>query len=599
MPSPTPVQSTLSLPHPHDHLLHVSMSFPQTEAYSQFEVKMPVWSPGSYLVREYARHVQGMRAFDQTGRPLPLVQTTKSSWRVSTDSNTSDVTVRYQVFAHELAVRTNHVDDTHASINGVATYLYHDDYMDRPVRLDFSAMPPSWSVWGGADEIDAERRMYQCGSFDLLYDTPLEIGEHEPLEFSVRGIPHRIVFWGGEPNVDMERLGRDVAKIVEAHAAMFGGLPYEHYTFIVHLNEKGRGGLEHHNSTLLLWARQGFRPGPPGTEVDAEGFPQENYLEFLRLVSHEFFHTWNVKRIRPERLGPFDYQQENYTRDLWTVEGITCYYELIGLFRAGLLDRGRVLEILAKDARQLSLIPGRQVLSLEAASLNAWVKLYRPDENTKNSSVSYYLKGELVSFLLDAMIRVETKGEHSLDDVLLALWTHYNETGKGYQEGSYIRWIKQVTGVDASGFARRFIGGTDDIEWSEELAKVGLTSRQDPPPQGAMLGISTVAREGRVMVTDVLTGSGAQAGGVYAGDELVALGGTQVVPGTLSALLAQHVPGTRVTVHLFRRGMLLEREVVLGAPPSKAWHFEVSDDALAQATELLDRWFPLSSNLEG
>ena len=587
-----PVHASVTLPQPHDHLLHVSMTFPHTEAYSQFEVKMPVWSPGSYLVREYARHVQGMRAFDQTGRPLPLVQTTKSSWRVTTDSNTTLITLKYQVFAHELAVRTNHADDTHASINGVATYLYHDDYMEHPVRLDFSGMPRGWQVWGGLEVVDAKARIFECDSFDALYDTPVELGPHDPIEFMVRGIPHRIVFWG-EPGVDKERLSGDVAAIVEAHASMFGGLPYEHYTFIVHLSNKGRGGLEHRNSTLLLWDRHGFRPGPPGSEVDKEGFPQKHYLDFLRLVSHEFFHTWNIKRIRPERLGPFDYQRENYTRDLWTVEGITCYYEILALLRAGLLDRDRFLGLLAKDARQLSLIPGQHVHSLEAASFNAWIKLYRPDENTKNSSVSYYLKGGLVSFLLDAHIRSQTAGKHSLDDVMLALWHHFKETGQGYPEGSWPRWVKDATGVDVSGFMRRFVSGTDPIDWSEELAPVALTLHQEPAPQGAALGAVTKARETRVIVQEVPTGSGAQAGGIYAGDELVALDGHRVTPDTLPALLATSAPGTTLEVHLFRRGQLLLRQVTLDSLPSEAWHFKALAHAPKETAEVLDGWLPL------
>lgn len=582
----------VSFPNPNDHLIHVSMIIDDLPEVASVDIKMPVWSPGSYLIREYPRHVQALHAVDQDGERVATHQLDKSSWRVH-NTGRSRVEVRYQLFAHELAVRTNHLDDSHASINGVAAFFYIEEALSAPVDVIFDA-PEGWRVFGGMRLVDADTNHYRVDDFDMLYDTPVELGPMTPLEFDVRGIKHEVVVWG-EGNFDPEIMLRDMKASVEAHAQMFGGLPYEHYTFIVHLSENGRGGLEHHNSTILLYPKNGFRDGPPGTQVDADGQPCDPYLEFLRLVSHEHFHVWNVKRIRPSVLGPFDYQNENYTRDLWTVEGVTSYYENIGLLRADLLTPERFIGLLADSIKVLESIPGRRLHSLEDASLNAWVKLYRPDENTRNSSISYYLKGELVCFMLDAKIRSETQNKKSLDDVLCALWSHYQETGEGYAEGSYGDWIQKTTGVDVSELLEAYVTSTRDLDWDTALVDVGLklerTHKKETP--GAWLGAKTDARDGRLKITQTPTGSPAHQAGLYAGDELVALDGWRVSTSNLDSLLARYAPGSTISAHLFRRGQLIEREVTLAAPPEDQYTISIRDDASDSQRGLLQEWLGL------
>ena len=580
---------TVSAPNPHDHLFHVRMTWEGGPSHDEpVLLKMPVWSPGSYLVREYPRHVQSVRAHDAKGRSLTITQVDKASWLLH-PHGASAVEVVYEVFSHELAVRTNHLDATHGSLNGVATYMYHDDLLDHPVEVTFE-LPEGWDVYGGMDALDEDAKRYGVQNFDLLYDTPVELGVYEPLQFEVAGVPHEVVIWG-EGNFDEERLVEDMARSVRAHADLFGGLPYDHYTFILHLSDRGRGGLEHHNSTILLYPQDGFRQGPEGSEVDEHGQPQHGYLEYLRLVSHEHFHVWNVKRIRPEVLGPFDYGGENYTRDLWTVEGVTCYYEILALRRAGLMTPEKFLEALADSAKVLSGIPGRALHSLESSSLNAWVKLYRPDENTRNSSVSYYLKGELVSFLLDARIRAQTRNAYSLDDVLLALWTHYEETGAGYAEGSYGDWVERVTGVDVEDFLDAYVRGTQELDYEGELEPFGLKLdiKRGANQSGGWLGLKTQRSGEALQVTSTLTDSPAQRAGIYAGDELVALDGRKI-GGDLDAILARHAPQTTLTMHLFRRGILHETEVELGESPASEWAFRVREDATPAQHALRVAW---------
>lgn len=602
-----PIRFTVSAPNPDDHLFHVSMAIALGEdaaATPHLDLSMPAWSPGSYLLREYARHIQNIRAVDQHQRPLPLLQRDKATWRVLLeDPDVSLVTVQYEVFSHELAVRTNHLDATHGSLNGVSTFLYPHGQLDRASEITFD-VPESWRVATGLTCLDASARRYGAQHFDLLFDSPVELGEHVSLHFEVRGIPHEIALWNGQyANFDADRITQDVSRIVEAHAELFGGLPYDHYTFIVHLTDHGFGGLEHHNSTLLLYPMLGFRDGPPGSEFDAHGKPSKSYLNFLRLVSHEFFHTWNVKRIRPEVLGPFDYQQENYTRDLWTVEGVTSYYENVGLLRSNLIDGAHFLELTAQAIHALEQTPGRLLHDLETSSLNAWVKLYRPDEHTRNSSVSYYLKGELVCFALDLFLRARTQNQRSLDDVLERLWQHYQETGEGYAEGSYASWIERATGVDVAPLVQSLVRSTEEIDWDTLLAACGLQLKRGYNEKDLEAGILRTSWTGAQLVikehetltvTFVPTGSPAHEAGIYAGDELIAIDGWRVKSqARFDQILRRIEAGSQVSVTLSRRGRILERTLTTCPPPPNHYSIEVVEQPDEAQSTILSEWLSL------
>lgn len=578
----------VSIPNPGDHLFHVSIILDEIVQPNQpLDLSMPVWIPGSYLVREYARHVQNVHAHDATGHILEVEQIDKATWRVFPKDG-DILVVQYEVYANDINVRANHMDDSHAFFNGVSLFMYPHGHLDHSVTLSIEH-PEDWEIFTGLPRDEEIPNIFVARDYDELFDCPFEIGPHHPTTVDVRDRPHHLVFWG-EPQVDKAQLAEDTAKIVEAHAELFGGLPYDDYTFITLLAPGGRGGLEHRNSTVLYWDALDFRNGGPGSELK-ENKPTGRYLDYLRLVCHEHFHTWNVKRIRPAVLGPFDYQNENYTRELWTVEGVTSYYEVLSLLRAEIMPGPDFLEVFAKSIQTLNAIPGRKLHSLEQASFNAWVKLYRPDENTRNSSVSYYLKGELVTFLLDVLIRARSGGQKNLDHVMQTLWADYKETGKGYPERGYDEVIQRATGIDLSKEINLYARTTAEIPWNDLLGELGLVLHQthDGPIQ-PWLGVQTQAQGGRLLLKSVNTEGPAYAAGFNAKDELVAINGHQITSTNLSHVLSLFETNQSVNVHLFRRGQLIERQLTLAPAPPQTYTLTVRDDLTEAQHQILTDW---------
>ncbi|HET7826641.1 MAG TPA: M61 family peptidase, partial [Anaeromyxobacter sp.] len=441
----------LSMPEPHTHLLHVDTFVDAPGA--QVELALPVWTPGSYLVREYARHVEGVAAEDGAGRLLPVERVDKHRFLVRTGGAARAV-LRWRVYANELSVRTCHVDGTHGYVNGAAVFPFARGREREPHVLEVAA-PAGWRVSTALPGGPAE---FTARDYDELADSPLEIGTHRTLRFTAHGKPHEVAVWG-RGNLDEARLVEDARKVVEALGALMGGLPYDRYVFIVHLSDKRRGGLEHAASTTLHVSRSGF-------------FPRKTYEETLGLLAHEFFHVWNVKRLRPAAFIPFDYGREQYTRLLWWFEGATSYYEQVALARTGIQPPKRWLEALGQALTTLERSPGARKTSVEESSFLAWVKLYRPDENTRNSTISYYLKGELVAFALDLALR---RAGRSLDELLRALYARHAEGG--VPEDGVEVVAAELLGADAARrFFDRFVRGTEPLEL--DLDVVGLRLRR-------------------------------------------------------------------------------------------------------------------------
>jgi predicted metalloprotease with PDZ domain len=575
MPTPQ-ITYTIAMPQPHTHLYEVSIAAGGLSN-AQCDFVLPTWTPGSYMVREFARHVQEFSA-EADGQPLPWRKVDKQTWRVE-NAGAARVTVRYKVYAHELTVRTSHLDSSHGYFNGATVFMYIPGRTSEPLALRVEA-PEGWQVTTGLEEIRDSRseiagrqgssdlrssisnlqyHAYVAADYDELVDCPVECGTHRLLTFEVDGIEHRIAIWG-RGNEDEQRLVSDTKRIVEVQRDMFGGLPYRHYTFILLLAD-GRGGLEHRNSVSNLLNRWDFKPA-------------RGYESFLGLQSHEFFHVWNVKRIRAEPLGPFDYTRENYTRQLWAMEGVTSYYTNLLLVRAGLMTPARYLETVADSIVSLQSLPGRALQSLEESSFDAWIKFYRPDENSNNTSLSYYQKGSLVALLLDMEIRARTGGERSLDDVLRLLFETYPISGPGIPEdGGYREAVERVAGDDFGPFFARYIAGTAELDYDAALAHAGLALRwthKEPRPNGqppAWLGINVRAEGGRLKVASARSNGPAYAAGVSAGDEIVALDGWRVDESRLNARVGERAPGDNVTLSVFRRDELLHIPVTLAAAP--------------------------------
>src|SRR5581483_10759775 len=491
---------------------------------------MPAWAPGSYLIRDFARHAQDVAAADGKGRALGVARVDKQTWEVAT-GGARDVTLAYKVYANELSVQTSHLDATHGYGNGTSLLVYVEGAKALPATLAITP-PKGWHVDVALPEVG--RNTFAADDYDALADAPFECGTHRREDFRAAGKPHRIAIYG-QGNEDPERIADDLKRIVEEEAAIFGGLPYERYLFILHLHDRRGGGLEHRGSNTSSVDRWSFQPA-------------KKYEEFLALEAHEFFHTWNVKRLRPAVLGPFDYTRESHTTLLWAMEGLTSYYDHLVLARLGLISEDRYREFLAETITQLRQQPGRFHLSLAQSSFLTWVKLYKQDANWVNTGVSYYLKGELLGLVLDLAIRDRTEGAKSLDDVMRALYAKYPFSGPGIPEphhGGHDGWretLEEATGLSWKAFWAKYVEGTDELDFETFLKKVGWTlkpvrkedkadekrKKGDYATPGAWLGLDLKEQDRRILVARVLHGSPAMAAGLSPEDELVAFAGAQI-----------------------------------------------------------------------
>ncbi|MGE0128147.1 MAG: M61 family metallopeptidase [Blastocatellales bacterium] len=596
-PRPLELSYTLAMPQPHTHLYEVTFTIGAVTT-PQLDISLPVWTPGSYLVREYARHVQDFKASEESGRMMPWRKIDKATWRIEAGaSNDKPKTIRasYRVYANELFTQTSHLDATHAYFNGASLFMYVPSAKDRPHRIEFIT-PEGWRVTTPlALQPDADG-YYTAANYDRLIDSPTEIGTHKLLEFTVLGKPHRVAIWGQyepAPQFDDNRLKHDLAKIVEEGARIFGGLPYDHYTFIVHVQPGIGGGTEHLNSNVSMTRPAAFKTA-------------RGYKGFLGLESHEYFHHWNVKRIRPAALGPFDYQRENHSRGLWVSEGVTSYYGDLILRRAGLISANEYLESLANMIAGYQQTPGRFEQSAESASFNSWIKHYRPDENSINTAMSYYTKGEILGLMFDIEIRALTNNTKSLDDVMRLLLANHDLPKPGFTDAELKAAFEKVAGADLTSFWNRFVSGNEEIDFAAYFNKAGLQltksyqpgtpyadSKTDKP--GA-LGIRTRANGDRVVAAGVIAGLPAYEGGVNSGDELIAINGKKIEAansierpgqsGTLNDVRA----GQRVTLTVFRRERLMNFELTAAAKPFDRYTISELKDAGETQKTLRRAW---------
>jgi len=553
-----PVHYRVSMSQPHSHLFEVQATFPP--AGNEVLVTLPVWTPGSYLVREYARHVQDLKVTDDAGQRLPFERVDKRAIRVTANEKMFRLT--YRVYANELTVRTSHLDGSHGYFNGATLFYYVESQRNRSHRVTIEA-PEGWRTTVALEQHGTD---YVAESYDELIDSPFEVSPHQPLAFTAAGVPHEVVLWG-DPQLDEKKLVSDLTRIVETEAELFGGLPVNRYVFYIYGTDKGRGGLEHKASTALLYPRAGF--------ASAKGWE-----DFLTLVAHEYFHLWNVKRIKPKRLVPFDYSQENYTQLLWFFEGGTSYYDNLLVRRGGLMTPARYLTRMGESLTALHTTPGRFVMSLIDASYLSWIKHYRPDENSANSAISYYLKGEIVCLLLDLHLRRASDDAKNFDDLMRLLWRRYgNESGvpeEGIEEAAV-----ELGGESIKSFFAHSLRSTAELDYSV-LSHVGLEARLrvresnadkggTPPrkaekPQGSV----GIVPKGSGSVAIVLDDSPAMNAGVYADDEIVALDGYKCDANGLISRCEDRRPGETVKVTLFRRDKMIELSLLLEAKPSDA-----------------------------
>ncbi len=479
------------------------------------DIKMPVWAPGSYLVREFAKNVEALSARNSGGTSLPVEKMDKNTWRIRTGKNTQAF-VSYKVYANEISVRTSLIDASHAFLSPTGMFMYVDGRKEMPCLV--TVFPhKSWSrISTGLEPVKGKPNTFRAADFDILFDSPIEVGNQDVFEFTAAGVKHEVAMYGGG-NYDKQQLSADMARIVEEETAIFGENPNKRYVFIVHNFQSGGGGLEHINSTVLGASRFAYKD-PAGR------------TSFLSLVAHEYFHLWNVKRLRPAGLGPFDYDKEVYTTDLWISEGLTAYYDNLITHRAGFFTPEQYLKVLADDITALENQPGNRVQALSESSFDAWIKQYRPNENSKNSSISYYTKGSLMGMLLDLEILKATGGAKKLDDVMSAMYKeYYKRLNRGFTSAEFKAMLEKVAGRSFDAFYRDYIYSTAPVDYSKYLNYAGLKlvnelEGRDLPATG----LSMVQRDGKLMVTSVLRGSAAWDSGLTMNDEVLAVDGFRV-----------------------------------------------------------------------
>jgi predicted metalloprotease with PDZ domain len=586
---------------PGAHLFEVSLCIAEPHPDGQV-ISIPAWIPGSYLVRDFARNVVSIRA--QAGdRDVEITKTDKSSWQMAACHEA--VTVTIEIFSYELNVRAAHLDTTHAYFNGPCVFPQVVGQEDRRCEVEICPPPkPLGSDWRVATSMrsrDAVRYGfggYYADNYDELIDHPVEIGNLMIGEFEAGGIPHAIAVRGHE-RIDMARICQDLTTLCEQHLRLLGApQDLDRYLFLLLVLPDGYGGLEHRWSSSLVSSR-GDLP------VRGESGMKSGYRGFLRLCSHEYFHLWNVKRMKPARFTPYDLRAESHTGLLWVFEGITSYYDQIMLMRAGLITRESFFELLGRTITRVIRAHGRFRQSVEESSFDAWTKFYKPDVNTSNAVVSYYTKGSLVALALDLTIRRDTEGRHSLDCVMRECWRRYGKTGEGMPERGFESVAQTVTDLDLREFFERYVRGTSDLPLQKMLKSFGIlmhlraadgaedmggkASIADSPPP-PWLGMSVIAKNAKEVVSLVHTDSPAERAGIAPGDELLALNDVRLTAANLQTRLREYHAGDRVSITVFRNDVLLAFKPRLSEPPEDTCYLTLDPDRTEQSEQYFRSW---------
>jgi predicted metalloprotease with PDZ domain len=540
------ISYVVTFPEAQAHYVDVEMTVSGLKQPS-LDLKMPVWTPGSYLVREFAKNIETLTA-TANGKDVAAPKTNKNTWHINT-TGVSTVTVKYKVYSFEVSVRTSFVDITHGFLSTSGIFLYPKGMLNEPSTINIKPYKDWTTVSTSLEKVGGDQFTLTSPNYDILFDSPIEVGTQEVFSFEAAGTKYDVAMYGGG-NYDKERLKVDMAKVIVAETAVFGENPNKHYTFIVHNRQRGGGGLEHLSSTVLGASREQY-----GSE--------RGYMGFLGLVAHEHFHLWNVKRLRPIVLGPFDYENENYTTNLWIAEGFTAYYQNLIRRHADLYSAEAYLGDAIGDINTVENQPGAKVQPLAESSFDAWIKSYRPNENSYNTGISYYDKGAVIGMLLDLEIINHSGGKQSLDDVMKYMYnTYYKGKKRGYTDAEFKAAFEQFAGKNLDDFYAKYINGLDPIDYNQYLGYAGykitdqLAGSNEPT-----LGIGTSNAGGKKMVTMVLRGSAGWIDGINVGDEIVSVDGTPVTD--MATVLNGKKVGDKITVTVSRDGKAYNLPVTL------------------------------------
>jgi predicted metalloprotease with PDZ domain len=518
------ISYTLKMPRPQNHYFQVEMQVEQLKQKTA-TVKLPVWAPGSYLVREFSRHLNQVKAYSLQGAALPIIKKTKNAWEIDLKGQTAFV-VKYEVYAFELSVRTSFLDETHGFVSGPSMFMYLDGHKETGGEL---LVQPHASFKRVSTGLTLKSLMKQGNNqtftfenYDQLVDCPIEIGNQYEFDFEAAGVKHTVAMYG-EGNFDPERLKADMAKIVVEETKVVGVNPNKRYVFIVHNVVGGDGGLEHCNST--------------GLSVDRWSYEGSNYINFLNLVAHEYFHLWNVKRIRPIELGPFNYDQEVYTNYLWVMEGFTSYYDELILRRCGFYSQEEMMKKIQSAINYVEGSVGSRVQPVAHASFDAWIKAYRPNENSSNTTMTYYSRGMVIAAVLDAMIIKQSNGKECLDHLMKDLYeTYYVGKNRGFTDAEFKACLTKHTGQDMTEFFLKYIDGTEVIPYAMYFLPLGVDV-SDVGGVKPVFGANVSEEGGKVRIKSIRANSAAEDAGLSVNDEVIACMNYRVDKAMLDALM--------------------------------------------------------------
>jgi predicted metalloprotease with PDZ domain len=536
----------LRMEHPNAHYFQVKMIVGDINS-EQISIKMPVWAPGSYLVREFAKGVDLVTANDENGTELMVKKSRKNTWDI-TLNGANQIEINYEVYAFELSVRTSFLDDSHGYINGTSVFMFVDGYLNTEGTLKIYPHKTFKKI--STPLTKKGKNTFIFKTYDELVDSPIEIGNHKEYTFEAAGVTHTIAMYG-KGNYDIERLKVDMAKIIEAETDVFKENPNKDYLFIIHNLTVGSGGLEHKKATTL--------------EVDRWTYDEEHYLGFISLVAHEYFHLWNVKRIRPKALGPFDYDNENYTDLLWVMEGFTSYYDELILRRAGFYTQEDYINRIVGTINYVENQPGNKVQPVAHSSYDAWIKAYRHNENSVNSTISYYSKGQILACMLDLYIIKKFNGEKSLDDFMQKLYADfYKKNDVGFTEEEFNATLADFLKEDVSWFINNYVYDTKTIDYQKFFSGVGVKFTNTTTHPEPFLGVRTSMQNGKLIITTVYRGSAAETYGVSVNDEIISINGFRVNDSRFNYYISNFKIGDEFEVVLARDEIIKTYTVKMG-----------------------------------
>ena len=536
------VNYELSMPKPQNHYYHIKMELNDFNQ-KELNISLPVWAPGSYLVREFSKNINLVKAFDEKGNPLEIKKTRKNSWSIK-KGNKQNVVIKYEVYAFELSVRTSFLDLTHGFVSGSGVFMFVENHLDMSGSLKVIPYEGFTKVSTALPKAK-EKFTYNYSDYDQLVDCPIEIGNQIVFEFNAAGVKHTVAIYG-DGNYVIEDLRNDMTKIIEEETKVFGQNPNKEYLFIIHNVVNGQGGLEHKNSTTL--------------SVNRWTYSGSNYVKFLSLVAHEYFHLWNVKRIRPIELGPFDYNQENYTDLLWVMEGFTSYYDELILLRSGYYSQHQMLGKIESAINYVEGSEGSRVQPLAHASFDAWVKAYRPNENSSNTSMSYYSRGSIIAALLDVMIIENSKGKKCLDHFLQALYSNFYENkGRGFTSKEFKKELESFVGKNLDEFYVKYIDGTEIPPYSNIFGRIGVDV-QDVSKSYPDFGASITRSGGKAIIKSIRSNSAAEDAGLSVNDEIIGCNGYRVGKNDIESVMQSLENGDELELLISRDDILFSVE---------------------------------------